>query len=85
LDIHFFLQVCEKFINDSINQLANKLCEYALRSYYLTLASEKESNPEANTDIQLKVYKKKFFFFFGIYFLLIKIILNVSYIYLLKF
>ncbi|KAG4093566.1 hypothetical protein H8356DRAFT_1428566 [Neocallimastix lanati (nom. inval.)] len=55
LDIHFFLQVCEKFINDSINQLANKLCEYALRSYYLTLASEKESNPEANTDIQLKV------------------------------
>jgi len=55
LDIHFFLQVCEKFINDSINQLANKLCEYALRSYYLAITNEKENNPEASTDVSLKV------------------------------
>ncbi|ORX77307.1 hypothetical protein BCR32DRAFT_270729 [Anaeromyces robustus] len=55
LDIHFFLQVCEKFINDSINQLANKLCEYALCSYYLTLTAEKEANPDVQTDISLKV------------------------------
>ncbi|ORX60832.1 hypothetical protein BCR36DRAFT_407833 [Piromyces finnis] len=55
LDIHFFLQVCEKFINDSINQLANKLCEYALRSYYLTITNEKENNPNSTTDISLKV------------------------------
>jgi len=56
LDIHFFLQVCEKFINDSINQLANKLCEYALRSYYLAITNEKENNPEASTDVSLKVF-----------------------------
>jgi len=55
LDIHFFLQVCEKFINDSISQLANKLCEYALRSYYLTITNEKENNPDAATDVSLKV------------------------------
>ncbi|KAJ3293381.1 exocyst complex component exo84 [Rhizoclosmatium sp. JEL0117] len=34
LDIHFCLHVAEPFVNSSANELANKVCERALRTYF---------------------------------------------------
>ncbi|KAJ3018728.1 UNVERIFIED_CONTAM: exocyst complex component exo84 [Siphonaria sp. JEL0065] len=34
LDIHFFLHVAEPFVNPQANEMANKVCEKALRAYF---------------------------------------------------
>ncbi|KAI9327477.1 hypothetical protein BDR26DRAFT_842971 [Obelidium mucronatum] len=34
LDIHFFLHVAEPFVNQQANEMANKVCEKALRAYF---------------------------------------------------
>ncbi|KAI8622354.1 hypothetical protein BC830DRAFT_1089575 [Chytriomyces sp. MP71] len=35
LDIHFFLHIAEHFISPAANEIANKICEKALKSYFM--------------------------------------------------